>query len=849
MKKLSKIKSYNEFYYIIVIVGYFLLTLVLTYPLLFNINTKVPGCCDVFQNLWNLWWVKKSITELKNPYYTDYLYHPIGANLTLHTLSLFNSLSSIPLQYIFNLVTTYNLLFLFSFIMSAFGMYLLVYYLTNNRKASFISGMIFAFSTYRFAHGFSGHLNLISTEWIPFYILFLIKTYREDDLRNAIIAAFFLFLTALCSWVYMGFLLIFTAFFLFYYSWFNPRCVNDRFIKRLVVMFMIFSILIFPFFYPLMSAYLSGGHISFGIEFPVTYSADLLSFFIPHPLNSLFGIYTRSIYSNFSGNIGEQGSYIGYTVLFLVVYYLIKREVAFQFILKTLRKFKYMLRDKIVRIKILTIIIMIIVTLFMLFRFDIVPMSILFLYSMFLALLYYMIKERQISFWFLSAILFFILSLGPFLHINGSLEFGTSRIIIAMPYFLLYFLPFFSLFGEPARFSIMLILSISVISGFSLSHIFDKKNNWKVIPLIAFLIILEHAAVPYPLVDIEVPRFYKNLSEEQMDFAILEVPISYQFFRHPEFMYYQVVHKKKIIGGYISRVERRGIDFIENTPLLQQLAHPLLIKNFSGDILISKNSYMMPDRKFFGFLREMLKNSSACKVTTCGCVYCINSTKNKLFILNLTQDYAQGDIINQEITEIGSSVLSYYDIKYIILHKDALDERELKVICELLNKTLTNSSHIYRDEKLIVYQVNKTGRIPFAALGSGWDLKELFYDPPTRWIKDNATLKIITPESIIANITFNVMSYKKNRTLYVYLNGKLNSNFNIGTEKSLIRIENISLFEGENIINFYTKDKCDRNVTYCISLIDRSDGCISLAFQNITIEYYKQILSNNSIET
>jgi len=51
----------------------------------------------------------------------------------------------------------------------------------------------------------------------------------------------------------------------------------------------------------------------------ITYSTDLLSFFLPSISHSLFGDLVRPIYNNFSGNATEHTTFIGYTILILTV--------------------------------------------------------------------------------------------------------------------------------------------------------------------------------------------------------------------------------------------------------------------------------------------------------------------------------------------------------------------------------------------------------------------------------------------------------------------------------------------------------------------------------------------------
>ncbi|HEC49924.1 MAG TPA: hypothetical protein ENI40_02055, partial [Candidatus Desulfofervidus auxilii] len=159
-----------------VLIGYVFITLLMTYPLVFHLTTHIPGDAgDGHQNLWNIWHFKKRLLNFQNPFYTNYLYYPIGVKLIFHTYGVFNNLLVLPFN---NIVLAYNFIVLFSFVMSAMGMYFLSFYLTQDKFGSFIAGVIFSFCPYKFAH-LLGHLNLVSTEWIPFYILYLIKTFKE----------------------------------------------------------------------------------------------------------------------------------------------------------------------------------------------------------------------------------------------------------------------------------------------------------------------------------------------------------------------------------------------------------------------------------------------------------------------------------------------------------------------------------------------------------------------------------------------------------------------------------------------------------------------------------------------
>ncbi len=204
--------------HLLALLGYTVLTLLLTWPVAAKLFTEIPGGGDAWHNLWNLWWVKQALaTGQFNFYHTDLLYFPEGVNLYFHTLALTAGIMSLPLQLVgFNLLASYNLVMLSSFVLAGYGTFLLCHYLiadcglriadlddvsegrrqwavgSNNPKSkiqnpksaqsairnplwpAFIGGIVFAFAPYHFAHMF-GHLNLTMVQWIPFYVLLLLK--------------------------------------------------------------------------------------------------------------------------------------------------------------------------------------------------------------------------------------------------------------------------------------------------------------------------------------------------------------------------------------------------------------------------------------------------------------------------------------------------------------------------------------------------------------------------------------------------------------------------------------------------------------------------------------------------
>ena len=217
------------------LLGYLLATFIFTWPLALNFTTAIPGdSFDGWQNYWNLWWLKDALVARQvNPLFTDILYHPTGVGLYFHTLNPFNGLATMPVQLAFGLIPAYNVVVLFSWTLAGYGMFLLTRWLIGveghghsftpggwrafvaDFVPPFLAGLVFTLSPFHMAH-LLGHMQVMSLQWIPFYVLFLARSLLNSRrgqpwLRSALLAGLFLVLTGLCDWYFVLYLLLFTG--------------------------------------------------------------------------------------------------------------------------------------------------------------------------------------------------------------------------------------------------------------------------------------------------------------------------------------------------------------------------------------------------------------------------------------------------------------------------------------------------------------------------------------------------------------------------------------------------------------------------------------------------------------
>ncbi len=299
---------------------YLLLTIILTYPLAFHLTTHVPGDgSDDPALVWNLWWVKHAFLDLRaNPLICDFMFYPIGIDLTFYTLTIVSGLASVPLQSLIGLVATSNIILLATFVLSAYGAYLLAKYLLPpdaHPSIPFIAGLIYAFSSNHFIYASLGQFNIAGTQWIPFYVLFLMKARRQPSrLLHPLLAALFLLLSGYTEFTYASFLIIFTFIYLLYWLAADGWRRSLPFVRNLVFVGSIFLFGMSPILYRMVSVIAAeGDFLVEGLGFSNVFSADLLGFFVPSHLHPLRDFWRRSFHFSYLNFV-----FIGYSVLALV---------------------------------------------------------------------------------------------------------------------------------------------------------------------------------------------------------------------------------------------------------------------------------------------------------------------------------------------------------------------------------------------------------------------------------------------------------------------------------------------------------------------------------------------------
>ncbi|MFA5908652.1 MAG: hypothetical protein WC815_07740 [Vicinamibacterales bacterium] len=454
------------------------------------------GGADGYQNIWNLWWVNKALTEIgTQPWFTTFLHYPTGSTLIGHTLNPFNGVLAIPLLTVFTLVQTYNAIVVFSFVSGGLTAFWLCRAMTGAYAGSLVGGAIFTFSSYHFMHA-DGHLQLTAIEWLPLFVLWWIRFCERPSQGRGLAAALVLWLVALCDLYYFAYCVFAGAMF---YLWHGRKTGDVLFLFRrdtlraaagfLVPASLTSGVLVVALVYQHATDPLTGTHS------PRDLSMDLLSPFV-------WGYYWRfrdwvqPLWFPLAKYVTEASVYLGLSVIVLTVYAWRQRAR--------------------------------------------VPVA-------------------YLGFWMCVALFFGVMSLGPNLRIAGvelSLGPRVSMMghddvnLLVLPYAVLWLVfPPWRLAGVPVRMMIMVQLVASIMAAGGVQALLTSTWKWRrpALAVILAWVVFDYVPAPLRLTETAMPPYVAVLRELPSG-AVLDLASN-----GPLALYYQTVHEKPIAFGYISR--------------------------------------------------------------------------------------------------------------------------------------------------------------------------------------------------------------------------------------------------------------------------------------------------------
>ncbi len=176
------------------------------------------------------------------------IYYPYRYTLLLGDSYATPALLMIP-PYILtnNLILSYNLVWYFLMLLSAYGAFLLAFYYMKNKYAAFLAGILFGFFTYKLQFSFLIHTLTIA--FLPLIILYYHKLIDNPSTKNMLLFTLYSILLALSGW-YIALFGLFTFLILFLFSLIiEKNKITLRFFKKIFFSFIILLVILLPLFF------------------------------------------------------------------------------------------------------------------------------------------------------------------------------------------------------------------------------------------------------------------------------------------------------------------------------------------------------------------------------------------------------------------------------------------------------------------------------------------------------------------------------------------------------------------------------------------------------------------------
>lgn len=298
---------------------FLLLTLLFFYPCLSQINSAIIGPPE--DNTFFLWFQWYGSRALWNPalefFHTRLMYYPEGIGLWYANYFYSGVAIAGVLQPLFGFVASYNLVVLISFVLAGVFTYFFLMELTQSRAASIYGAYVFAFSPLHFAHALH-HPTVASVQYIPLFLLFMIRAHRQGGAGNRIIAGAMLALSAYSDWNYLIYGGLCLAASYPWTAWSQRKVVSARGVWNLIGVGGSALLITAPVMVPMI--FISMKQPAIGADLPGhnVYVADLLGYLVPHAYHSMANMdWIKNINKSMTGTQWEKAVYLGWVNLAL----------------------------------------------------------------------------------------------------------------------------------------------------------------------------------------------------------------------------------------------------------------------------------------------------------------------------------------------------------------------------------------------------------------------------------------------------------------------------------------------------------------------------------------------------
>ncbi|OFW26273.1 MAG: hypothetical protein A3H97_23410 [Acidobacteria bacterium RIFCSPLOWO2_02_FULL_65_29] len=575
----------------LVLIGYALVAVVFTWPLLPLVRTHLPGPPDGDTGVyvWNQWVFQHEVLDHRTlPYFTGEIFAATGrANLSLHNYTAFANILALPFVRSLGVVVTFNLVYLALTILTAYATFLLARRLTEgNTAVAWLTGALFAWSPVLVTRGM-GHFSLIGAAPLPIFVLQLIRMRSQPSVREAATLGAIVAWATACD-VYYGVYCVMMATTYLAATSFRlaraeaaspPRAIFVRSIDLVAISLsgLVLALLLSQgwqftvmgqvvrvrtVYTPIMALTLLVAvrlwlHFrptlrpvslqQIGASLRVLATTGVVAAILMSPLLYAFGLRVLD------GRVDRSTTFWRSSPPGIDLLALVTPNPNHPAAPAVLREWlSHLTRDGYLE-NVASIPLVALAVVLVAWR-----------------------TGRHARAGRALAIGFGVLALGPFVRIAGI---DTH---IPAPWALLRYVPILGLTRSPGRFFVPAMLGIAVLFAIALRTLLARWPGVRTPALAgaAALLLVELFPAPRPVFSAEIPSIYRIVASDPREgVRVLELPFGIRDGRTSvgnftaRTQYYQTAHGKPIIGGYLSRVSRRRVRDNQSDPVLRALVH------------------------------------------------------------------------------------------------------------------------------------------------------------------------------------------------------------------------------------------------------------------------------------
>ncbi|HEU5258344.1 MAG TPA: hypothetical protein VFU28_20295 [Vicinamibacterales bacterium] len=565
------------------LVGYVFLALAFTWPLVLHLDSHLTGPVggDTGVYVWNQWVFRHEVLNERLPLFTQEIFSfSRPANLSLHNYTIFQDLLALPLLGHLGVVTTFNVVYLMMIVITGYATFRLAFHVTRRPFESWLAGALFSWSPYLVTRGM-GHFSLVAAAPLPVFALLLLDRDGRASVRNAVALGATVCWAATTDPYYAVYCVMLGCLFVASQAIHIARdpsqpstvprtldvllaCVAGFAISLVMSggwqisvlgrrvsthglytpMLLLTVLAVVRAAWPYRRAALSIDRTEILRFVRIASVAVPVSVLILSPV--LYAVGVRIMDTGFeSSPIRWRSSPPGVDV---VSFFLPNPNHPLA--PEAIRAWLTPRPDQYIE------------------NVASIPLVALIVIGVAIGA-----RWRPSRIWIAVTAAFGLLALGPFVHVAG---FNTH---IPGPWAFARYIPIIGLARTPARVSIVVMLGVSMLFAAASSHLGDRwpRRRRLLLSAITLALLFELSPVPRPLYSASVPAFYTRVALDPRDVTLMELPVGVRdgtssvgdFTARSQF--FQTVHGKPLVGGYLSRVSRKRIAQLRQDPLLDAL--------------------------------------------------------------------------------------------------------------------------------------------------------------------------------------------------------------------------------------------------------------------------------------